>query len=134
MKTLRDVIATLTADQKSNNYDLVELLEEKLGDYEIDAIQEMSGHDVVEHLDFDGRLHEVIDGAIDIYYFDLRKWAVDNWCYIEDAIEEGLTEGITDYHNLIQIGQYVYHRETCHQELGELVDNIQEAISDFLDS
>ncbi len=134
MKTLNDVIATLTADQKENSYDLVEILENKLGDYDLTEIQEMTNHDVIEKLDYDGRLHEVIDGAIDIYYYDLRKWAVDNWNYVDDAMDEGLTEGVEDYHKLIQIGQYIYHREICYQELEELIDIIQEAISDFLDS
>ena len=60
-------------------------------------------HDLYEHLDYDGSVHWLIDGAIEIYYYDLRKWAVDNWAYVEDAMSEGLTEGVTDYHKLIQI-------------------------------
>ena len=66
-----------------------------------------SSHDLQEALDYDGRLHEIIDGNIDIYYYDIRKWAVDNWEFVEDAIEGGLCEGVSDYHQLIQIGQYV---------------------------
>lgn len=64
-------------------------------------------HDLFEHLDFDGGIHELIDSHIDIYYYDLRKWAVDNYGFIEQAMEEGLCEGVTDFHKLIQFGQFV---------------------------
>jgi hypothetical protein len=64
-------------------------------------------HSLYEALDYDGRLHEIIDSYICIYYYELRAWAVDNWEFVEEAIEEGLCEGVSDYHKMIQVGQYV---------------------------
>ena len=66
-----------------------------------------SSHDLQEALDYDGRLHEIIDGSIDIYHYDLRKWAVDNYRFIDEAIEEGLCAGVSGYHQLIQAGQHI---------------------------
>lgn len=84
-------------------HDLKDLISEKLtGDETFTDCW-----DLYEHLDYDGSVHELIDSNIDIYYYSLRQWAVDNWAYVEDAISEGLTEGCTDYHKLIQWGQYM---------------------------
>ena len=57
---------------------------------------------------------------IDIYYYDLRKWSVDNYSYVEDAIEEGLCEGESDFHKLIQAGQYLYYREQANELIEEI--------------
>lgn len=76
--------------------------------------------DIINHLDDDGSLHEIIDGQIDVYYYDLRKWVVENYNYVEEAMEEGLAEGETDFHKLIQIGQYVYYRELMSEAVDEL--------------
>ena len=81
-------------------------------------------HDLYEHLDYDGSVHWLIDGAIDVYYYDIRKWAVDNWAYVEDAMSEGLTEGVTDYHQLIQSGQYVKLSEEARAATEELYDEL----------
>lgn len=64
-------------------------------------------YDLYDHLDYSGQLHEIIDNNIDVYYYDLRKWAVDNYQYIEQALWEGLAEGVTDFHDLIKWGQFV---------------------------
>jgi hypothetical protein len=77
-------------------------------------------HDFYEHLDFSGGVHEIIDSHIDIYYYDLRKWAVDNYHYIEQAMEEGLCEGVTDFHTLIGWGQFVAHTEEAMQIIEDL--------------
>lgn len=42
---------------------------------------------------------------IDIYYRDLREWAVDNWQWVEQAIDNGITD-TSDFHKMIQAGQY----------------------------
>ena len=63
--------------------------------------------ELYEHLDFSGGVHEIIDSSIDIYYYDLRKWAVDNYDFIDEAIESGLVAEGCDFHTLIQVGQYV---------------------------
>ena len=104
------------ADQIQECIDYKEL---DLNDYNFD-------YDLYEALDYDGSLHEIIDGKIDVYYYYIRKWAVDNYNYVEDAIEEGLTEGVTDYHALIQSGQYVYFRELANEALTHIFDTFKE--------
>ena len=76
--------------------------------------------ELYDHLDYSGGVHEIIDSSIDIYYYDLRKWAVDNYDFIEQAMEEGLCEGVTDFHALIQVGQYV----ALNAEAIELVEEL----------
>lgn len=98
--------------------DVVDLMEEKLnGDERLEQ-----AHDLYDLLEYDGSLHELIDMSIDIYYFDLRKWSVDNYAYIEDAMEEGLLEGVTDFHKLIQGGQYVAARQEMYQVVEEIFE------------
>jgi hypothetical protein len=77
--------------------------------------------ELYEHLDFDGSMHELIDSRIEMYNYPLRQWAVDNWEYIEEAISEGLTEGIgDDYHRLIQCGQFMQLCEEAREVVEEL--------------
>lgn len=100
--------------------DIKDLIESKLGGDETFS----DCHELYEHLDDDGSVHWLIDGAIEIYYYDLRRWAVDNWEYVQDAMSEGLTEGITDYHQLIQSGQYVQLSEEARTAIAELYDEL----------
>lgn len=93
-----------------------ELIEYK----EIDINEIDDSYELREELDYDGSLHELIDGMIDIYNYDLRKWSVDNYEYVEQAIDEGLCEGTSDFHKLIQCGQYVYYTEQANEALEEL--------------
>jgi len=76
--------------------------------------------ELYDHLDYSGGVHEIIDSSIDIYYYDLRKWAVDNYDFIEQAMEEGFCEGVTDFHRLIQCGQFVQLSE----EAREIIDDL----------
>jgi len=96
--------------------DLKELISEKLtGD------ETFTDHsELYEHLDRDGSVHQLIDSNIDIHYHEIRRWAVDNWQYVEQAIREGLTEGCTDYHKLIQSGQYVQLSEEAREAVEQL--------------
>ena len=73
-----------------------------------------------EHLDYSGGVHEIIDSNIDIYYYSLRQWAVDNYNWIDEAIESGLTAENADFHQLIQAGQYV----ALNQEAVELIEEL----------
>ncbi len=82
-------------------------------------------YDLRDTLDYDGSLHSLIDSAIDIYYYDLRKWAVDNYDEIEEAMEEGLTVDVTDFHKLIQIGQYNYLVKEADFMIGCIWDDFQ---------
>ena len=85
-----------------------------------------NAHEIIDALDYDGILHQIIDSYIDIYYYDIRKWAVDNWEFVEEAIDEGLCDGVSDYHKLIQTGQYVALR-------GEAYDIVESIYDDFND-
>lgn len=96
---------------------------------ELDITEYKDAWELYDALDYDGSVHELVDGMIDIYYYDIRKWAVDNYNYVEDAIEEGLTEGVTDYHQLIQIGQYVYYREQANEAIEELYKELSEEVA-----
>jgi hypothetical protein len=108
---------------KGSNNDMLESILEILEykESELDITDWTDSSDLYEFLDYDGSLHERIDGAIDIYYYDLREWAVDNYNYIDDAIEEGITDG-NDFHQLIQSGQYCYYREEANKAI-ELIFN-----------
>jgi len=105
--------------------DIKELMNEKLmdGDGEY-GYTFGDAWELYEHLDYSGGVHELIDSSIDIYYDDLRKWAVDGWMYVESAIDEGLCEGVTDYHKLIQAGQYMSLREDANQYIEDLFDEL----------
>ena len=81
--------------------------------------------DLYDALDYDGSFHEVVDGAIDIYNYDLRKWAVDNWQYIDEAKDEGLIGDDSDYHSQIQAGQYIFFREQAHEALEEIFNEFE---------
>lgn len=85
-------------------------------------------HDLRETLDYDGSLHELIDGKIDIYYYSLRQWAVDNYNYIEDAINEGLVNTSDfDFHKAIQSGQFLQLTEESNEALEEIFNEFQTA-------
>lgn len=101
---------------------IMELLESKklnISDYD-------DVHELYEALDYDGSLHEIIDGNIDIYNYDLRKWAVDNYDKVEDAINEGLVDTTNfDFHKAIQAGQYIALREEANEIVEEIFNESQ---------
>ncbi len=100
--------------------DIKDLIERTLeGDESFSNVWEL-----YEHLDYDGALHHLIDGSIDIYDYDIRKWAVGNWHFVEEAMEEGLCEGVTDYHKLIQAGQYVSLSNDADEYVKELFEEL----------
>jgi len=110
------------------------IIEKQLNLNDYDDTSELS-----EILNYSGAIDEIIDSNIDIYYIDIRKWAVDNWEYVEEAISEGLTEGVEDYHKLIQAGQYVYYRneannaiEEIFQEHTEKMEEIEEKVESYV--
>lgn len=76
--------------------------------------------DLYDQLDYSGGIHEIIDSHIDIYNYDLRKWAVDNWEWVEEAMAEGIAGGDDDYHKLIQGGQYMALRQDAIEIVEEL--------------
>ena len=69
---------------------------------------------------------ELSDSKVDIYYYDLRKWSVDNYNYIEDAIAEfGVDEKNPDYHALISQGQYYAYSNEFYILVQEFKDYIE---------
>lgn len=107
-------------------YDLKNRIKEEVKLMQIDINECNDSRDLYEALDYNGAVHEIIDSEIDIYYKDLRKWSVDNWQYIEQAQEEGLCEGITDFHKLIQSGQFCYYTEQAHEIIEEIFNEFNE--------
>ena len=81
--------------------------------------------DLYNKLDYNGSIHEIVDSSIDVYYHNLRDWVVDNYNYVEAAMSEGLCEGVTDFHKLIQCGQYMYYREQANEAIEEIFEEIE---------
>ena len=70
---------------------------------------------------------ELSDSMIDIYYYDLRAWSVDNYEYIEDAISEGLTDTKNpDFHKMIQSGQFLAFSNEFYSMTNEFKKFIQD--------
>ena len=116
--------STLDIQQNDFLLDIIEAINYK--DIEADGITDI--HDLQEILDYDGTLHSLIDSKIEIYYYQLRAWAVENYDKIEEAMAEGLCEGVTDFHQLIQSGQYVAYREECYDAVELIFELIEEDI------
>ncbi len=99
--------------------DLQDLLSsQKFGDFQelIDWLEDDSS-DVIS---------ELADSKVDIYNYDLRKWSVDNYGYIEDAIAEfGIDEKNPDFHKVIQMGQYYAHSNEFYTLVQEFKDYIE---------
>ena len=99
--------------------EILDLIKETLvGDEKID-----SSDVLYDLLDYSGSLHEIIDSHIDLYYYDLRIWAVENWEYVEEALEEGICEGVNEYHKMIQAGQYMALSEYARCSVDELFND-----------
>ena len=71
-------------------------------------------------------ISELSDSKVDCYYYDLRKWAVDNYNYIEDAMSEyGVNTDKPDFHQLIQQGQYYAYNNEFYNLVYEFKDYIE---------
>lgn len=103
-----------------------EEIKQRILDLEINIANSNYYWNLYEEIDYNGSLHEIIDGMIDIYYYDLRRWAVDNWEYIELANEEGINGETTDYHKQIQGGQYMYYQEQANEIIEEIFNEYKE--------
>ena len=85
-----------------NKEDLKQLIIEAI-EYKEIAISELKDHySLYEKLDYDGTVHEIIESNIDIYYYNLRQWAVDNWKYVEDGRKAGKMPPIQSIYEWIQ--------------------------------
>ena len=73
---------------------------------EINMADLTDASELYETLTYDGTLYEIADGFVDIYYYNIRQWAVDNYDWVETAIQEGLVDMENfDFHTAIQAGQ-----------------------------
>ena len=99
--------------------DLQDLLSnQKFGDFQ----------ELVDWLEDDASdmISELADSKVDIYYYDLRKWSVDNYNYIEDAISEfGVDTKNPDFHDMIQSGQYYAYSNEFYTLVQEFKDYIE---------
>ena len=64
------------------------------------------------------------ESHIDIYNYNLRKWAVDNWHFIDEAREMGFISENADYHQCIQSGQFLAFEQEAHQHIEELFNEL----------
>ncbi len=103
-----------------------------LGDL-LDGLDFESRDELVAYLDDeDGnyigdRISELADSRVSPYYWTLREWAVDNYGYIEDAIEEFGAPNPFDFHKAIQIGQYKAYSD----EFYELKEEFKNFVEEF---
>ncbi len=108
----------------SNVYkeDIIEIINNNFEDNRMDDLIEWMEDDI-EH---NGSISELADSYIDVYYYDLRVWAVDNYEYIEDAMDEfGMPEKF-DFHKAIQQGQYVKYQEDIYECISNMIEHIKE--------
>ena len=120
---LIDLIRHLEIDTDST------LFRDFIGDYnleiEVDELKDIDSY--FDSLDDDGKLHEFIDGQIDLYTADLWKWSADNYTYINEAINEGLVDTSNfDMISAIQAGQYVYYRDLVYTSLQTVRDEFND--------
>ena len=131
MNTILDYVKELKIYEtlKKSDNELMKDILDLMGNHErVEGTEYNESYELHEVLDYDGSIHELVDYNIDIYYQDLRQWSVDNYNYVEEAMDEGLCEGVTDFHKLIQSGQYVYFQAIANNALTEIADAIEEVI------
>ena len=74
-------------------------------------------HDLYQHLDYSGGLHEIIEGNIDIFNYQLVQWVAHdgNHIYVEDYIAEFMPPPSTTFYQLIQGGQFLWLSEIARE-------------------
>lgn len=104
---------------KESILELIQYKEFNLADYS--DVYEL--HDA---LDYDGSLHELIDGNIEIYTHKLWQWAAENYEYVDQAIEEGLANLSSGIISCLQAGHYMQLSEEANEALEEIFNEFQE--------
>ena len=93
---------------------------------EINLADLTDASELYETLTYDGTLYEIAEGFVDIYYYNIRQWAVDNYDWVETAIQEGLVDMENfDFHNAIQAGQQLMLED-------EARDFVEEIYTEYL--
>ena len=116
LKFDEDVVDFVTTDMLFNELEL-----EDYGAIDYDSL----------HNEALAYIHELADGRVEIYYYKIRQWAVDNWQYVDDAMDDGLADGVKDYHKLIQIGQYYKIERELMDNLYNLVEEIKDDAREY---
>lgn len=104
--------------------DLMDLLNYNGGTFEdfnylIDYLEENDNNYIGDNIS------SLSDSKVDIYYHSLREWAVDNYSYIEDAMDEYGTPDKFDFHNCIAQGQYYAYNNEFYVLISEFKEYIE---------
>ena len=76
--------------------------------------------------DASAMISELAGSKVYIYNYNLRKWSVDNYKYIEDAISEFEVDTENpDFHKMIQSGQYLAYSNEFYTLVSEFKDYIE---------
>ena len=100
--------------------EIIDIINDNFSDTGLDSLISF----LEDGINNNGAIDEMIDGYIDIYYGSLREWAVDNYGYIKDALEEFGTS--KDYHKDIQMGQHLYYSEEIYNCIDEMIEHIRD--------
>ena len=77
--------------------------------------------------------NELSDNLVPTHYDDIWKHAQNIKDFINQGLED-LSTGIDDIDRIIQVGYYVYYRETLFNNFGALIQNrIIEEVNEYLD-
>ena len=72
------------------------------------------------------KISELSDSMVDIYYYDLRQWSLNNYDYIEEAVKEfGYDSKNFDFHNIIQLGQYYAYNNEFYEMISQFKQYIE---------
>jgi hypothetical protein len=104
---------------KESILELIQYKELNLADY-----SDVS--DLHEALDYDGSLHELIDGNIEIYTHKLWAWAAENYEYVDQAINEGLASLTSGIVSCLQAGHFMQLSEEANEALEEIFNKFKE--------
>lgn len=88
---------------------------------ETDMCQEIEKSDASYICD---AISEYADSYVPIYNSEIWSNASDCQEWIENAMNEGLTEGVTDLVKIFQIGMYLYYQEMASTELPTMAFNV----------
>ena len=137
MKNIRNVIAALTAEQKENDYELVESLQEELAGLDIAEIADLYYGEISDKLDRSGFFDLLTYREKHNRPSDLNKWAESHDSHKRHVTEAGLIfeklkieQATTD--EILNFAYESYHKQCCHEQLEELECAIHSVISDFL--
>jgi len=121
---VKDYLKKIESKISNSNELKIDILEKINNDFEDKKEEEFKYDEWIEYLeeiDEDGHMYEIVDAAIGCSNYSLRVWAVDNYIWIREAMED-LCNGETDFHKIIMSGQFVYY-SSMKDEIIELLKN-----------